>query len=147
MLINSFPHPAVTGSDLAATLTENKTINVTCRPENASVHTHTHAHKLHRYILSLLLLYVYNIHAHSPRIDLYNIMYRYIDRGLRGYYDDKSYISYAHTCTVRSRRRRRDKPRRYYIIIFSVGVVYRECIYIYMCVFVAAPVQCFLQAI
>lgn len=30
MLINSFPHPAVTGSDLAATLTENKTINVTC---------------------------------------------------------------------------------------------------------------------
>jgi len=42
MLINSFPHPAVTGSDLAATLTENKTINVTCRSKNASISTHTH---------------------------------------------------------------------------------------------------------
>jgi len=97
MLINSFPHPAVTGSDLAATLTENKTINVTCRPENASTHTH----KLRRYIL---LLYAYNIGihiTHSPRIDLYDIIYRYVDRASRYialcYYDDKSYISYAHT--------------------------------------------------
>jgi len=41
MLINSFPHPAVTGSDLAATLTENKTINVTCRSKSASIRAQT----------------------------------------------------------------------------------------------------------
>jgi len=125
MLINSFPHPAVTGSDLAATLTENKTINVTCRPESASVHTHTHTRARRNYTRRyILLLYVYN--RYSPRIDLYNnnIIYRCIIRPRSRYRSVTMTTNriYTHVhCTRgrrRRRRRRRDKPHRYYIIIF-----------------------------
>lgn len=106
MLINSFPHPAVTGSDLAATLTENKTINVTCRSKSASVYAHKQSTHRQVYII---------IHVRYIRVRSVQIYIQIYTRRHCGYYDDKSYpMKHTLPNTIRNRRRRRDKLLLYF---------------------------------
>jgi len=125
MLINSFPHPAVTGSDLAATLTENKTINVTCRSKSANIHTHTHTHTHCKAHNIGIYYYICTIYTRLPRIDLYIDLYAAAALWLLW----RQIVSYeAHTTnTIRNRRRRPDKLLLYFP---CVGVLYGMYVFV-----------------